>query len=90
MREKVNVDLDWNILDKAKPYSPASKKCMLCFTYKYRIIFHTKNLLNKRNELLTKCRHENNFYLANYKDIPTRLLVQHIFSQNIIKCIFNK
>ena len=56
-KEKINVDLDWSILDKAKPYSPASKKCMLCLTEKYHIIFPTKNLLNKRNELVTKCRH---------------------------------
>ena len=69
-KEKINVDLDWSILDKAKPYSPASKKCMLCLTEKYHIIFSTKNLLNKRNEMVTKCRHENKFYLANYKDIP--------------------
>ena len=27
-------------------------------------------LLNKRYELVTKCRYENKFYLANYKDIP--------------------
>ena len=39
-KEKINVDLDWSILDKAKPYSPASKKkCMLCLTEKYHIIF---------------------------------------------------
>ena len=43
-KEKVNVNLDWSILDKAKPYSPASKKCMLCITEKYYIIFSTKNL----------------------------------------------
>ena len=51
-KEKINVDLDWSILDEAKPYSPASKKCMLCLTEKYHIIFSTKNLLNKRNELV--------------------------------------
>ena len=33
-------------------------------------IFSKKNLLNKGNELVTKCRHENEFYLANYKNIP--------------------
>ena len=27
-KEKTNVDLDWSILDKAKRYSTASKKCM--------------------------------------------------------------
>ena len=69
-KEKINVGLDWSILDKAKPYSPASKKCMLCLTEKYHIILYTKNLLSKRNELVTKCRHENKFYLANYKDVP--------------------
>ena len=69
-KEKINADLDWSILDKAKPYSPASKKCMLCLTEKYHITFSTKNLLNKLNELVTKCRYENKFYLANYKDIP--------------------
>ena len=42
----------------------------LCLTEKYRIIFSTKNLLNKCTELVTKCRHKDKFYLANYKDIP--------------------
>ena len=70
MKEMINVDLDWSILDKARPYSPASKKCMFCLTEKYHIIFSKKNLLNKRKELLTRSRHENKFYLANYKDIP--------------------
>ena len=27
-KEKINMDLDWSILDKPKPYSPASKKCI--------------------------------------------------------------
>ena len=52
-KEKINVDLDLTILDKAKPYSPAFKKCTLCLTEKYHIIVSTKNLLNNRNELVT-------------------------------------
>ena len=30
-KEKINVDIDWSILDTAKPYSPASKNacCVL-------------------------------------------------------------
>ena len=74
-KEKINMDLDWSILDKAKPSSPASKKCMLCLTGKYHVISSRKNLLNNRNEPVTKCRHENKFHLANYKDIPPKLLV---------------
>ena len=46
--------VDWSILDKAKPTSPSSKKYMLCLTEKYHIILSTKNLLNKRNELVNK------------------------------------
>ena len=38
-KEKINVDLDGSILDNAKPYSSASKKCMLCLTEKYHIVF---------------------------------------------------
>ena len=34
-KDTINVDLDWSILNKAKPYSPASKKFMLCLTGKY-------------------------------------------------------
>ena len=63
------MDHDWINIDKSKRYFPASK-AMLCLTEKYHIIFTTKNLLNRRNELVAKCRHENNLYLANYKDIP--------------------
>ena len=65
------MDLDWSTLDKAKPYFPASKTCLLCLTGKYHITFSTKNLLNKRNELVTKRRHENKFYLVNCKDMPS-------------------
>ena len=71
-KEKINVYLDWSILYNAKPYSPDSKKCL---AEKYHIIFSTKNLLNKSNEMLTNGRHENKFYLENYKDIPPQLLV---------------
>ena len=46
-KEKINADLDWSILDKAKPHSPASNKCMLCLTEKYHIFFSKKNLLKQ-------------------------------------------
>ena len=68
-KENLNVKLDLIILDNAKPNSPASKNCTFCLKEKYHIIFATKNLLNKRNRLVLKIRHENKFYFANYKDI---------------------
>ena len=62
------TSLEWKILDKAKSYALGSGKCILCL--KYHILFSKLNLLNSRSELVTKCRHENKFYLSNYKDIP--------------------
>ena len=67
---------DWSIFVKKNPYSPASKKFILCLTEKNHIISSTNNLLNKRNELVTcQCRHENKFYFPNCKDMPSYLLV---------------
>ena len=62
------MNLVWNVLDKARAHKPEAKRSMLCLTEKYHIIFSKLNLLNSRNELVTKCRHENEFYLANFKD----------------------
>ena len=57
-----------NILDKARAYRPETNRCLLCLTEKYHIISSKLNLLNSRNELVTKCPRENKFYLANFKD----------------------
>ena len=61
----------WEIVEKAIPYSNITKRCNLCLTEKFRIITSNgTNLLNKRSELISKCRHENKFYIKNYeKDI---------------------
>ena len=40
------------------------KKCMFCLTKKYLIIFSTKNMLNKRSELVTKRRDEDKFRIS--------------------------
>ena len=65
---KTETNLVWDILDKAKAYRPETKRYLFCLTEKYHIIFSKLNLLNSRNELVTKCRHENEFYLVNFKD----------------------
>ena len=65
------TNLVWNILDKARTYKPEVKRCLLSLTEKYHIIFSKLNLLNSRNKLVTKCRHENKFYLANFKESIT-------------------
>ena len=49
-----------------KAYSPTLKKCNLCFNEKLVIIDdQDKNLLNKRSEVISQCRHRNKFELVN-------------------------
>ena len=67
-RERTDANLEWDVLDKASAYNPHSKRCRLCLIEKYHIILSKLNLLNSRNELVTKCRHENKYYLANFND----------------------
>ena len=60
--------MKWKIIDKSHPYKNGSKRCNLCITEKLHIINADEtNSINKRSELISKCRHENKFYLRNYK-----------------------
>ena len=53
--------LKWEIIDHAPAYKNGSKNCNLCLTEKFHIITSKLNLLNKRTELISKCRHSNKF-----------------------------
>ena len=45
-------------------YQPSTRKCNLCNVEKTLILYSTDtNLLNKRSELLNKCRHRNKHLL---------------------------
>ena len=62
-------DIKWSILTSAAAYKNTTKICDLCLTEKLCIINATKSsLLNKRSELISKCRHENKYYLMNYNN----------------------
>ena len=61
--------MHWSVIDHAKPYKNGSKRCNLYLTEKYHIVTSPVNLINKRYQLVSKCRHENKFYLVNYKAI---------------------
>ena len=61
--------LAWSIAKIVPPYSNISKKCLLCLHKKLEIINYPRpdELLNKRSELISKCRHANKFLLHNNK-----------------------
>ena len=57
-----NIDfiIKWSIAKIASPYRCGSKRCDHCLSEKVCIIrSDSKELLNKRNELISKCRHGN-------------------------------
>ena len=59
-----DFNVTWKIKKKAPPYRGGAKECSLCLTEKLLIITDTSsNLLNKRTELVSKCRHSNKFLL---------------------------
>ena len=61
-----NQDIKWTIISRARPYNNISKRCDLCLTENLMIITaNPDRILNKRSELISKCPHENKFYLRN-------------------------
>ena len=59
-----------SVLKRSVPYKGGSTRCNLCLAEKLSILTAEKSsLLNKKSELITKCRHENKFLAANYKQL---------------------
>ena len=55
-----NYELKWKIMKKSNVMKRRSGICNLCLEEKYSI-FMNKHALNKRSELITKCRHSGPF-----------------------------
>ena len=69
MKLKIMPSLKWYIIKSLPAYSSISKKCQLCLQKKFEILDYPNptQLLNKRSEFISKCRHINTFLLSNYK-----------------------
>ena len=66
-REGNNFRVNWEVLRRAPAYSCLSKRCDLCLAEKLMILYADRStLLNKRSELISKCRHQNKFCLSNF------------------------
>ena len=66
--QSIEYTLSWSIEVKARPYSCGSRRCDLCISEKVCIIRADANgLLNKRTELLSKCRHRNKHLIGKFK-----------------------
>ena len=62
------IDLKWEIVQQAAPYSNISKCCFLCLHEKLVISLYQEpdDLLNRRREMISKCHHQNKFLLMNF------------------------
>lgn len=69
LKEKTTpYTIKWNIESSSTSYKEGSRKCNLCLAEKVAIVrAEPKGLLNKRTELISKCRHRNKFLLSSIK-----------------------
>ena len=66
--KNIDFNLKWEIGAFTSPYKCGTRRCDLCLTEKLSIIrAHPLIILNKRTELISKCRHRNKFTLARFK-----------------------
>ena len=62
----IDYSISWRILSSTKAYNSASERCNLCLKEKLLIICRPDiSTLNKRNELVSSCRHRNKALLRN-------------------------
>ena len=70
-----NIDykINWHIIKRASAYIGKPSRCNLCLAEKLCILTaQNASLLNKKSELVTKCRHKNKFFMAtNQKKHPS-------------------
>ena len=61
-----NFSIKWSKEKNYQSYKPETRRCSLCDQEKLAIaLYPGKNLLNKRNEVISRCRHRAKFKLAN-------------------------
>ena len=66
LKEKgIDHNITWSIIEKSRAYEGGSRYCNLCLSEKFHIL-SSSNIINKKSELLSKCRHELKFLLKLY------------------------
>ena len=62
----VDFQISWKVLKHAASFNPVSERCNLCLWEKYFIICRPDlSTLNRRNELVSSCRHARKYLLSN-------------------------
>ena len=71
--KNIHYEIKWRIIKRASAYKGKPSRCSLSLAEKLcNLTARNASLLNKRSELVTKCRHENKFFVAtNQKKRPS-------------------
>ena len=73
--------LDWSIVGLAPAYNRKVRKCHLCLLEKSSITFSDPlRTINKRNEIVSKCRHRDKLLLKNWWFFYPRFIKYHLFT----------
>ena len=66
-RNNATYNVRWRIKKQIPAYSPTTKNCMLCLHEKMEILYYNgDNLLNKRSEIISTCRHRKKYSLSKF------------------------
>ena len=64
--DNIDYSISWRVLSSSSPYNSSSKRCNLCLKEKFlKIYLPDLSSLNKRNELVSSCRHRKKALLRN-------------------------
>jgi hypothetical protein len=70
--------VSWSKVSVTKPYERGGKTCSLCLTEKVSIARDLSgSMLNKRREIMNRCRHRDKHYLTNFLSVHDPGPVQH-------------
>ena len=63
-------DIAWRFIRQHPGYNPVNGKCALCLSEKLEILEHKQNnLLNKKSEIVSTCRHRTKYMLSSISDV---------------------
>ena len=64
--QNVKHDIKYHLIENKNSYTPEQGRCNLCIAEIYHIIYgNYENLLNSKNEIAGKCRHNSKFKFGN-------------------------
>ena len=79
--KNIDFKIKWNIIARSRPYSSGKRYCNLCLTEKYFIATSKEpNILNKKSEIISKCRHRRKHLLSTLKTWPRTVIPSKFLS----------